>query len=120
MYNIVEGFLNMNDLVNCLVVIGMLMGSEKFYYVELYRKFGYEIKWCCKEYIDLLNILYELGIYVDCKLVFIIKMVIYEMYEDFIKKNLIKVFFKDIDKLEIEKIILYYVKKINGIYEYMY
>lgn len=120
MHNIVDGLLNMNDSANRLAVIGMSTGPEKPHYVELHRKLGYEIKWRRKEYIDLLNILYELGIYADCKLVPITKTVTYETYEDLIKKNSTKVLSKDIDKLETEKIILQHVKKINGRYEYTY
>lgn len=60
--------LKMNDSAARLAIVGMTTGPEKPHYMELKQR-GYTINLRRRDYIHILNVLYQLGILADCKIV---------------------------------------------------
>lgn len=81
MYEINEALLKMNALATKRAIIGMTTGPIQPHYAVLDEKYGYDIKYPRRDYIELLNILYQLGIYADCEMLKLERVYTYESYE---------------------------------------
>ncbi|MED4454277.1 methyltransferase domain-containing protein [Metabacillus fastidiosus] len=119
MYDIGQALLKMNESANRLVIAGMTTGPEKPHYMELYRM-GYSINLKQRDYIHILNVLYQFGILADCKIVQLQSRKTYSSYEKLIKDNVTKILDKDYNLQEVEKVITKYVSEQDGVYEYAY
>ncbi|TYR81467.1 methyltransferase domain-containing protein [Priestia megaterium] len=115
-----EALLKMNETASRLVIAGMTSGPEKPHYLDLYKEQGYSIKFRRRDYIHLQNILYQLGIMANCKIIEIPTKAVYDSYESLIKNNVSKIITKDYNKREVEQALSRYVIEKNGKYEYPY
>ncbi|WP_163100112.1 class I SAM-dependent methyltransferase [Peribacillus alkalitolerans] len=68
LYEMNEALKKMNALAKKRVIIGLTTGPIQPHYVILDEQFGYEIKYPRRDYIMIVNILYQLGIYADCEM----------------------------------------------------
>ncbi|WP_018393611.1 class I SAM-dependent methyltransferase [Bacillus sp. 37MA] len=118
--NIEESLLKMNKVASRLAIVGMTSGPEKPHYVNLHREQGYSIKFRRRDYIHLQNILYQLGIMANCKIIEIPSVSIYPSYESLIRDNVSKILTKDYNKQEVEQALSPYVIEKDGRYEYPY
>ncbi|MGM0873789.1 MAG: class I SAM-dependent methyltransferase [Bacillota bacterium] len=119
-HNIVHALWNMNNTAKRLVIAGMSTESELPHYIDLYNELGYNVNFLRKEYIHIINILWELGVYANCKLIPCSKTIKFNNYEDLMRMLTTKILTKDINTKEIEKVILRYVKAKESTYEYTY
>ncbi|MGG3450273.1 class I SAM-dependent methyltransferase [Domibacillus aminovorans] len=118
--NIEESLLKMNKVASRLAIVGMTSGPEKPHYVDLHREQGYSIKFRRRDYIHLQNILYQLGIMANCKIIEIPSVSTYPSYESLIRDNVSKILTKDYNKQEVEQALSPYVIEKDGRYEYPY
>ncbi|OKL35241.1 SAM-dependent methyltransferase [Domibacillus mangrovi] len=115
-----EALLKINEVASRLAIVGMTSGPEKPHYVDLHREQGYSIKFRRRDYIHLQNILYQLGMMANCKIIEIPSVSTYSSYESLIRDNVSKILTKDYDKQEVERALSQYVIEKDGKYEYPY
>lgn len=118
--NIGEALLKINNVASRLAIVGMTSGPEKPHYVDLHKEKGYSIKFRRRDYIHLQNILYQLGIMANCKIIEIPTISIYDSYESLLKDNVSKILTKGYNKREVEKALSQYIIEKDGRYEYSY
>ena len=82
--------LKMNNSAARLAIVGMTTGPEKPHYMELKQR-GYTFNLRRRDYIHILNVLYQLGILADCKIVKLKRKKIYSTYEEVIRDNTTKI-----------------------------
>lgn len=119
MHDIGKTLLKMNKSANRLVIAGMTTGPEKPHYIEL-QQMGYKINLRRRDYIHILNVLYQLGILVNCKIVKLKSKKSYSSYEELIRDNTTKILDTHYNGHEVETIINKYVLEQDGKYEYVY
>ncbi|MEK4026646.1 class I SAM-dependent methyltransferase [Sporosarcina sp. FSL W7-1283] len=68
MYEMKAALKKMDALAQKRAIIGLTTGPIQPHYVILDEQYGYEIKYPRRDYIAILNILYQLGIYADCEM----------------------------------------------------
>ena len=115
-----KALLKMNQAASRLVIAGMTSGPEKPHYIDLHREHGYSIKFRRRDYIDLQNILYQLGIMANCRIIEIPRVSTYESFEALIRDNVSKILTRDYNKQEVEQVLSRYIVEKEGRYEYSY
>ncbi|MBM7608598.1 hypothetical protein JOD29_001843 [Lysinibacillus composti] len=68
MYYMVDTLKKMNALAKKRAIIAMTTGPIQPHYEVLHRQFGYDIKYPRRDYIQIVNMLYQLGIFADCQM----------------------------------------------------
>lgn len=68
MYYMLNTLKKMNALAKKRAIIGMTTGPIQPHYEVLHERFGYEIKYPRRDYIQIINMLYQLGIFADCQM----------------------------------------------------
>jgi hypothetical protein len=111
--------LKMNDSAARLAIVGMTTGPEKPHYMELKQR-GYTINLRRRDYIHILNVLYQLGILADCKIVKLKSKKIYSTYEEAIRDNTTKILDEHFSYDEVKTILNKYVVEKEGVFEYEY
>lgn len=119
MTEIGQTLLKMNDSAARLVIVGMTTGPEKPHYMELKQR-GYTINLRKRDYIHILNVLYQLGILADCKIVKLKSKKIYSTYEEMIRDNTTKILDEHFSYDEVKTILNKYVVEKEGAFEYEY
>jgi protein-L-isoaspartate O-methyltransferase len=119
MHDIGKALLKMNKSANRLVIAGMTTGPEKPHYMELHQM-GYRINLRRRDYIHILNVLYQLGIMANCKIVKLQSRKSYSTYEKLIRDNTTKILNEHYDGHEVETVINKYVTEQDGTYDYVY
>ena len=84
MYEIKATLYHMNRLARKRAIIGMTTGPIQPHYEKLYEKYGYDIKFPRRDYIEFLNLLYEMDIYADCQIIPLERVYEYESYEQLV------------------------------------
>lgn len=115
-----EALLKMNQAASRLAIAGMTSGPEKPHYIDLYREHGYAIKFRRRDYIHLQNILYQLGIMANCRIVEIPRIAVYPSYESLLRDNVSKILTPHYSKQIVEQTLSKYVVERNGRIEYPY
>ncbi|WP_026105173.1 class I SAM-dependent methyltransferase [Halalkalibacterium ligniniphilum] len=115
-----EALLKMNNAASRLAIVGMTSGPEKPHYIDLHRERGYSIRFRRTDYIHLQNILYQLGIMANCKIINIPSVTAYPSYDALIQDNITKIMTKGYNKGEVEQALSRYVIEKDGKYEYPY
>ncbi|MBM7605019.1 DNA-binding NarL/FixJ family response regulator [Metabacillus crassostreae] len=118
MFEIKKALLSIHKHSKRLAIIGMTTGPIQPHYLELHREYGYDVKFPRKDYIDLLNLLYNLGIYADCKVIPLTRKQEYSTYEECLEKNMSKILTRDIDVSLVEDVLSKYIVHENGRYIY--
>ena len=119
MIDIGHTLLKMNESATRLVIVGMTTGPEKPHYMELEKR-GYTINLRKRDYIHILNVLYQLGILADCKIVKLKSKKIYSTYEEMIRDNTTKILDEQFSYDEVKTILNKYVVEKEGVFEYEY
>lgn len=118
MFEIKKALSLINRQAKRLAVIGMTTGPIQPHYQVLNERYGYDIKFPKRDYVDLLNLLYELGIYADCKMIPLMRTYKYKTYEELITANTSKILSKAFNKVEVGKVINDFIRVENGKYVY--
>lgn len=118
MFDIEESLLTIDRVAKRLAVIGMTTGPVQPHYLDLYESEGYAIKFPRRDYIHLLNILYEMGIYADCQLIKLTKTYEYKTYEELLEAGRSKILDEYIDIQKLEAALDKHVVFENGKYIY--
>lgn len=118
MFEIKKALLHIHKHSKRLAIIGMTTGPIQPHYLELHNQYGYHVKFPRKDYIDLLNLLYNLGIYADCKIITLTRTQEYSTYEECLEKNMSKILTRDIDVTLVEDVLSKYIVFENGKYIY--
>jgi len=69
MYEMNASLKKMNALAKKRAIIGLTTGPIQPHYVVLDEQFGYDIQYPRRDYIGIVNMLYQLGIYANCKMI---------------------------------------------------
>lgn len=80
-YEMNKALLKMNDRAKKRAIIGLTTGPIQPHYDVLAKEYHYEIKYPRRDYIEILNMLYQLGIYADCEMLALERMYSYESYD---------------------------------------
>jgi ubiquinone/menaquinone biosynthesis C-methylase UbiE len=113
MFEIKKAILNMNRYAERLCIIGMTTGPLPPHYERLKNQYGYHIKHPRRDYIDLLHLLYECGIYADCKLVPLMRKTVYPSREEAIREGSKKVLFTEPHSKHVEETLTPYLKEVG-------
>lgn len=107
----IEGCLKkINRLAGKLCVIGMTSGPEQPYYKEMEKQLGAEINYHRLDYIYLINILYQLGIDCNVKMVLLKKRYHFLSLEDAANKESGRILGTGYDLHQIEHILSHYLQ----------
>ncbi|USK71947.1 class I SAM-dependent methyltransferase [Peribacillus asahii] len=118
MFDIKGALLNIHHSAKRLAIVGMTSGPIQPHYVDLHQKYGYQIKWPRRDYIHLQNILYDLGIYAECKIIKLERTYRFHTFDELIQKNKQKILDLSIQDQHIEQALQPYIKFENGAYTY--
>ncbi|SES35084.1 class I SAM-dependent methyltransferase [Psychrobacillus sp. OK032] len=80
-YEMNASLLKMNMLAKKRAIIGLTTGPIQPHYVVLDQQYGYKIKYPRRDYIEIVNMLYQLGIYADCEMLPLERTYRYDSYE---------------------------------------
>lgn len=114
MQEIDQALLHMNNTARRLAVVGLTSGPEKPHYWEIYEKLGYRIRFARRDYIHITNLLYELGIDVNCKILDLQQTHRYDSEEEFVDHNLRAIMEAEYDREKAEAILRKYLVWIDG------
>lgn len=80
-YEMNAALVKMNRLAKKRAIIGLTTGPIQPHYVVLDQQYGYDIKYPRRDYIEIVNMLYQLGIYADCEMLPLERTYRYDSYE---------------------------------------
>ncbi|WP_100401394.1 class I SAM-dependent methyltransferase [Bacillus sp. FJAT-42315] len=118
MYQIEKTLRNIQESAKRLAIIGMTSGPIQPHYLDLEKEYGYKIKYPRRDYIHLQNILYEMGIYANCKIILLERTYQFSSFEELITKNKAKILNEYVDDRHVEKVLEKYITEQNGTYRY--
>lgn len=118
MYEIKSALYHMNRLAKNRAIIGMTTGPIQPHYEILYEKYGYDIKFPRRDYIEFLNLLYEMDIYAECKIIPLERVYEYESYEQLVTTQSKKILNDTFNREHVEEALLPFIEEKNGRYYY--
>lgn len=118
MYYIKDALRHMNRLAKKRAIIGMTTGPIQPHYEVLYEKYGYDIKFPRRDYIEFLNLLYEMNIYAECEIVPLERTYEYESYEQLITAQSKKILSPNFKREHVEQALAPFIEEVNGRYFY--
>lgn len=114
MQEIDRALLHMNNAAKRLAVIGLTSGPEKPHLAEIQRQLGCKVKFQRRDYIYLTNMLYELGIDANCKILDLERIYRYDSEEQLMKDNLSAILDAHYDRKAAEAIVRQFVTEEDG------
>ncbi|MBV6713244.1 class I SAM-dependent methyltransferase [Paenibacillus chitinolyticus] len=114
MQEIDRALLHINNTAKRLGIAGMVSGPERPHYKDIQEQLGCRIKFQRRDYIHLQNLLYELGIDANCKMVNLHKTYAYDTEEELLKDNLSAVLDKEYDRRKAIDLLYSYVREEDG------
>ncbi|AVK84625.1 methyltransferase [Lysinibacillus sp. B2A1] len=118
MYEIKSALHHMNRLAKKRAIIGMTTGPIQPHYEVLHEKFGYEIKFPRRDYIEFLNLLYEMDIYAACNIIPLERVYEYESYEQLVTAQSKKILNTTFNRAHVEESLKPFIEEKNGRYYY--
>lgn len=118
MQEIDQALKNMNSAATRLAIVGVTSGPEKPHIWDLYSELGYNVKFGRRDYIYLLNLLYEMGIDANCKVINLKRVNRYSSEEQLIRENLNVILNDSFNEKAAKEILFRYVKEENGQFIY--
>ena len=118
MYEIKAALYHMNRLAKKRAIIGMTTGPIQPHYEVLHEKYGYDIKYPRRDYIEFLNLLYEMDIYADCNIIPLKRTYEYETYDQLVTTQSKKIVNADFNRSHIEEALAPFIEEKNGRYYY--
>ncbi|MCI3927094.1 class I SAM-dependent methyltransferase [Paenibacillus sp. TRM 82003] len=114
MMDIDKALLNMNRTAKTLAVVGMTSGPEAPHLRDIARELGYRVKFTRRDYIHLMNVLYQLGIDANCRIVPLERTYTYDSEEQLFEDQLKKIMEPSFDRDAAKRIVSRYVQPIDG------
>ncbi|WP_010268857.1 class I SAM-dependent methyltransferase [Paenibacillus senegalensis] len=120
MQEIVQAMLNMNRAARRLAIIGLTSGPEPPHYWEIHRKLGIAVKFSRRDYIHLTNLLYQLGIDVNCRIIPLERVYAYDTWEQLVEVQTRKLIMNEerpltaADQQAIQDIVRKYAVEVEG------
>ncbi|OLN22186.1 hypothetical protein BTO30_10565 [Domibacillus antri] len=118
MYEIKQALRLMNQHAKRRVILGMTTGPIQPHYLYLHQKYQYELKRPRRDYIHLLNLLYELGIYADCRMIPLKKTYRFASFEELLEKSASKLLSPHVLQEHLKESLEPYVHLDDGCYIY--
>ncbi|MGN4124716.1 class I SAM-dependent methyltransferase [Lysinibacillus sphaericus] len=118
MYEIKAALFHMNRLAKKRAIIGMTTGPIQPHYELLHTKYGYDIKFPRRDYIEFLNLLYEMDIYAECKVIPLKRVYEYDTYEQLVTTQSKKILNMDFNRAHIEESLAPFIEEKDGRYYY--
>lgn len=118
MYEIKSALYHMNRLAKKRAIIGMTTGPIQPHYEVLHEKYGYDIKYPRRDYIEFLNLLYEMDIYAECTIIPLERTYEYETYDQLVTTQSKKILSTDFNRSHVEDSLAPFIEEKNGRYYY--
>lgn len=118
MQNIDQALINMNNAAKRWAIIGLSSGPEKPHLLDIHQELGCNVNFQRRDYIYLTNLLYELGIDVNCKILELERIYRYKSEEQLVQDNLNVILDEKYDRKAAKEILYRYVKLQDG--EFLY
>ncbi|BAQ09712.1 SAM-dependent methyltransferases [Bacillus sp. OxB-1] len=119
MFDIAESMRTIDRAAKRLAIVGMTSGPLAPHYTDLQQS-GYALKMPRRDYIHLINVLYELGIYANCRIIPLTRTNTYETYDQLLTANRSRFPDDSIDPRVLGEALDRYVVYENGKYIYSY
>lgn len=103
MYYMNETLLKMNALARKRAIIGMTTGPIQPHYNVLHDKYGYAIKFPRRDYIEIVNMLYQLHIFADCQMIPLVREYRYDSKEELLAAQSKKILDTSFDLAHVEE-----------------
>ncbi|MBX9975716.1 class I SAM-dependent methyltransferase [Cytobacillus firmus] len=120
MYEMNEALKKMNRLAKKRAIIGLTTGPIQPHYVLLDEQFGYDIKYPRRDYIMIVNMLYQLGIYADCEMIKLEREHRYNTWQQLIDAGSKKILSPRFEQAHVEASLERFISKEDGQYVYRY
>jgi len=117
-YEIKRALQQIHNSAKKLAIIGVTFAPMRPHYIDLQNNFGYSLKYPRRDYIDLMNILYELDIHANCQIVDLEKTYTYNSYDEMIDANSVKLLTPNVGRSQVEEAVQKYVEYKKGKYIY--
>ncbi|WP_274307218.1 methyltransferase [Solibacillus daqui] len=118
MYEMNETLIKMNALAKKRAIIGLTTGPIQPHYEMLQQKYGYKIKYPRRDYIQIVNMLYQLGIYADCEMLKLERTYRYENEEALFAAQSKKILDSQFDIAHVKASLVPFIEEIQGKIEY--
>jgi hypothetical protein len=119
-YEMNAALIKMNNLAKKRAIIGLTTGPIQPHYVILDKQFGYDIKYPRRDYIMIVNMLYQLGIYANCELLKLEREHRYDTWQQLYKAQSKKILSFEFDKAHVEASLERFISREDGQYVYRY
>ncbi|MBM7587619.1 hypothetical protein JOC86_004193 [Bacillus pakistanensis] len=118
MYEMNAALKKMNRLAKKRAIIGLTTGPIQPHYVILDERFGYDIKYPRRDYMMIVNMLYQLGIYADCELLKLERIYRYETLEQLYEAQSKKILSPEFDMAHVKASLKHFIVMEDGQYVY--
>ncbi|MCP3742038.1 class I SAM-dependent methyltransferase [Rossellomorea sp. BNER] len=118
MYEMKAALKKMNRLAKKRAIIGLTTGPIQPHYVILDERFGYDIKYPRRDYIMIVNMLYQLGVYADCELFKLERIYRYESLEQLYEAQCKKILSPEYDRAHVKASLEPFIAMEDGQYVY--
>ncbi|MFC4601870.1 class I SAM-dependent methyltransferase [Cohnella hongkongensis] len=118
MEDIEQTLLHMNEAARKYAVIGWTSGPERPHLLDFHQELGVKVKFQRRDYIHLTNLLYELGIDTNCKILELERNYLYASKEELLRSCLKDIIDPSYDRKAAEDIVLRHVTIEDGVYSY--
>ncbi|GLB60163.1 hypothetical protein NCCP133_22950 [Cytobacillus sp. NCCP-133] len=120
MYEMNEALKKMNRLAKKRAIIGLTTGPIQPHYVLLDERFGYDIKYPRRDYIMIVNMLYQLGIYADCEILKLEREHRYDTWQQLLDAGSKKILSPRFEQAHVEASLERFIFKEDGQFAYRY
>ncbi|MEK3854175.1 class I SAM-dependent methyltransferase [Cytobacillus sp. FSL H8-0458] len=120
MYEMNEALKKMNRLAKKRAIIGLTTGPIQPHYVLLDEQFGYDINYPRRDYIMIVNMLYQLGIYADCEMIKLEREHRYDTLQQLIDAGSKKILSPRFEQAHVGASLEQFISKEDGQYVYRY
>ncbi len=109
-----------NSMAEKMCIIGMTSGPEQPYHKRFEMELGVKLRYSQLDYIYLINLLYGMGIDVNCRIIPLKKVYQYDSMEEVIKNETGRILSNHYDVKQVQKILEQYYIPIKGKYSYIH
>lgn len=113
-YEMNDALLKMNNCAKKRAIIGLTTGPIQPHYDVLAKEYHYQIKYPRRDYIEILNMLYQLGIYADCEMLPLERVYYYDSYEALFEAQSKKILSNPFDLEHVKEALARFVKVEEG------
>lgn len=118
MYEMNAALKKMNMLAKKRAIIGLTTGPIQPHYIALEEQYGYDIKYPRRDYIAIVNMLYQLGIYADCEMLKLERVYRYETLEQLYEAQSKKVLSPQFEMTHVKASLESFITMEDGLFVY--